>query len=224
MVQKRTRDGYLRRLLSFCGISEGGGEHADIVAMYNRIEPKPRGYTATVKDPWCAIFLCALAWDEGFRDWPMECSCTRIVEAAGDWGIWRGGWTDGAKHGQWAVYDLSGDGNPDHIGCVVHSDGSEVWVVEGNYGNSVKVRRIKAGDPRVMGFVDLPYGEGIEAVYDTIEEVPEAYRDTIEHLIQRGALRGYGSPERLGLSEDLCRTLTVMMRVLRGTPLMNSEC
>lgn len=160
--EQAARDAYLRRLLMHCGIAEGSTEHKGIVAAYNLISPRPRGHVATATDDWCAIFLCAIAWGMGYRDWPWECSVPRIVMEAKVRGIWHSGWADGAEIGQWVAYDLNGNGSADHIGCVVLDDGEEVWVAEGNYGNTVKVRRIHYGDERVLGFVNLPYGELVE--------------------------------------------------------------
>jgi len=48
--------------------------------------------------------------------------------------------------------------------------------------------------------------------YRTLADVPEYYRDAVEKAVDRGALNGTGDGE-LNVSEDLCRTLTVLDRL-----------
>ena len=71
------------------GTREGSPEHREILAAYNAIKPLPRGYTLGEKDPWCAGFVSAAAVmaGEGAR-YPLECSCSRIIEKAKRTGIW----------------------------------------------------------------------------------------------------------------------------------------
>ena len=47
--------------------------------------------------------------------------------------------------------------------------------------------------------------------YNTLADVPEYYRAAVEKAVEREALRGGGSG--LNVSEDLCRTLTVLDRL-----------
>lgn len=160
---------YLVMLLKYVGIKELSGYHEQILARYRMIQPRPRGYNPTNKDSWCAIFVCALAWALGFRDWPWECSCSMIRYEAMRRGIWRSGWETTVKPGMWVIYDWQGDGGMDHIGVVVAVEGNEVVIVEGNYDNAVKIRRIKIGDKSVAGFVDLDYGELVEVQEESVE-------------------------------------------------------
>ena len=153
---------YLVLLLKYVGVKERSVYHEQILAMYRMIRPLPRGYNPTKKDSWCAIFVCAPAWALGCRDWPWECSCSMIRNEAKIRGIWRNGWETTVKPGMWVIYDWQGDGGMDHIGVVVAVEGNEVVIVEGNYDNAVKIRRIKIGDKIVAGFVDLDYGELVE--------------------------------------------------------------
>lgn len=154
---------YLVELLKFCGIAEGSAQHRQILTLYRMISPRPRGYNPTEKDAWCAIFVCAVAWGLGFRSWPWECSVPRIMAKAKIDGIWREGWTVPPKPGMWCIYDWKNNGTADHIGAVVRVVGDEVIVAEGNYGDTVKLRRFRIGDGEVEGFVDVPYGELVEA-------------------------------------------------------------
>ena len=47
--------------------------------------------------------------------------------------------------------------------------------------------------------------------YKTLDEVPEYYRPTVEKLVNAGALQGTG--DGLNVSEDFCRTMTVLDRM-----------
>ena len=48
--------------------------------------------------------------------------------------------------------------------------------------------------------------------YRTLDDVPDYYRDAVKKAVDRGALRGE-SARVLNVSEDLCRTLTVLDRL-----------
>ena len=48
--------------------------------------------------------------------------------------------------------------------------------------------------------------------YKTLDDVPGYYRDAVRKAVDKGALNGTGNGE-LNLSEDLCRTLTVLDRL-----------
>ena len=48
--------------------------------------------------------------------------------------------------------------------------------------------------------------------YKTIEEVPGAYRPSVQKLLDRGALKGYDNGA-IYVSEDLCRTITILDRL-----------
>lgn len=47
--------------------------------------------------------------------------------------------------------------------------------------------------------------------YKTIEDVPEYYRAAVQKAMEEGALRGTG--DGINVSEDLCRTLTILDRL-----------
>ena len=60
-------------------------------------------------------------------------------------------------------------------------------------------------------------GEDEEVVYEKLQDVPASYRPTIKKLMEKGALVGYSDPDPnslddnvLKVSEDFCRTLTVL--------------
>lgn len=153
---------YVYMLLCYTGITERSQWHLEILAHYNKISPLPRGHKATTSDSWCAIFLNAIGWLMGYRDWPWECSCTLIRNEAKVRGIWSHGWTVMPKIGDWVIYDWGNNGTMDHIGAVIAIFGNSVWIVEGNYDDAVKIRRITVGDERVEGIVHLDFEELVQ--------------------------------------------------------------
>lgn len=104
------------------GTREGSPEHREILAVYNAIKPLPRGYTLGETDPWCAGFVSAAAVmaGEGAR-YPLECSCSRIVEKAKSMGIWVEDDGHVPRIGDWVLYDWQANedgecmGAPDHV-------------------------------------------------------------------------------------------------------------
>lgn len=185
---------YLWMLLVYTGIQEKSTWHLEILAQYNKITPLPRGHNATKSDSWCAIFVNAIAWTMGYRKWPWECSCTNIRNEAKRRGIWRDGWSAMPKLGDWVIYDWGNNGTMDHIGAVCFVLGNSVWVVEGNYDDAVKIRRITVGDIRVEGSIALDFSE----LVDVAAKSPDALRpgDKGEDVRQlQGVLRlaGYYS-------------------------------
>lgn len=235
------RQAYALRQLRKLGVKEGSEGHQVICDDYNLLVKTPlglpRGHKAVLSDDWCAIFVAGQAHAMGLTDcYPMECSCSKIIEIAEARGTWIENDNYRPMVADWVLYAWEApDGEnmekPDHIGTVYGCDGENIYVVEGNKGDKVDIRVLKVGDARIRGFVVpnlafivgwlVPDEEAVEApteavvgmaVYDTVEEVPEAYRPIIDALIEDNALRGYGSADKLGLSEDLCRALVVQER------------
>lgn len=201
----------------FLGTREGSREHREILTVYNAIRPLPRSYAVRETDPWCAAFASAAAVMAGEGDrYPLECSCTRIIEKAKNMGIWVE--DDGClpRAGDWVIYNwqakAEGDdtGAPDHVGVVIAVEKGEILAVEGNYDNAVKLRRFPLNWEKIRGFV-CPKREVKQMYYKTIEEVPDYARATIEKLTADGSLRGIAKDD-LGLSEELVRILVILDR------------
>ena len=199
------------------GIREGSREHQEILSVYNAIRPLPRGYAVTAKDPWCAAFASAAAVMAGAGErYPLECSCSRIIEQARAMDIWVEEDGHVPRPGDWVLYNWqaarSGDdtGAPDHVGVVIGVEHGEILAVEGNYDNAVKLRRFPLDWEKIRGFV-CPKREEENMRYHTLSEIPEYARTTIEKLTSDGSLRGV-SEDDLGLSEELIRILVILDR------------
>ena len=201
------------------GTKEGSREHRELLAVYNGIRPLPRGYRLTGKDPWCAGFVSAAAVMAGLGErYPLECSCARIIEQAKTMGIWEEDEGRVPRIGDWVLYDWqsTGEGDcigaPDHVGIVIGTEGGELLIVEGNYDNGVKLRKIPVDWEKLRGFVCPDFEEEERVVrYRTLEEVPGYARETIEKLTGDGSLKGIGEDD-LGLSEELIRILVILDR------------
>lgn len=108
-----------------------------------------------------------------------------------------------------------------HTGIVVKVAGGYVHTIEGNAGNPSAVRacRYVLGGKNIKGYgrpdwsLVLDEKEDDDMVYfKTLADVPSYYKDAVNKAVKAGALNGTGGGD-LNLSEDLCRTLTVLDRL-----------
>jgi len=108
-----------------------------------------------------------------------------------------------------------------HTGLVTAVKGGYVHTIEGNAGNPSAVRacRYVLGGKTIKGYgrpdwLLVPADETEDddmTYYKTLAEVPEWYKPAVQKAVNKGALNGTG--DGLNLSEDLCRTLTVLDRL-----------
>ena len=222
MTEREMRGTAALTAAKWVGIQEGSDDHKAILAIYNSIRPLPRGYAMEVKDPWCAAFVSAAAQEAGVAGlYPMECSCPKMIELAKEMGIWQERDDHVPKTADWVLYDWqdggSGDntGSPDHIGVVIGVEGKQMRIVEGNYGNAVKIRRMSINARTIRGFICPDYASIADPdeprIYHTLEELPEWARPTIAKLAKDGSLKGVAEDD-LGLNDDLIRTLVILDR------------
>lgn len=161
--EAQARRGYVDRALDYVDTLEGSKGHEEIRQAYGQIKPRPRGYMPTLKDDWCAEFVCAMGWLEGHRDWPWEVSVPKIVQEAQRRGIWVDGHKEPPGIGAWIVYDWDHNGQGNHIGIVASISGGSVYTVEANYGNAVRERIVRVGDEDILGYVDLDFSAVVAA-------------------------------------------------------------
>ena len=155
---------YCLRMLRQLGAAEGSAGHLDILEDYNALAQTraglPRGHKAVPSDDWCAIFAAGQAHAVGLTEaYPMECSCSRIVQIAKEMGIWIENDSYIPIVGDWILYAWKGqegqenDLAPNHIGIIYGCDGQNMLAVEGNKGDKVDTRALAVGDKRIRGFV-----------------------------------------------------------------------
>ena len=142
--------------LSYVGTKEGDSRHAEIINGYNQnIRPLPRGYAVKMWDAWCATFVSFCLWMCGYRDFPFECGVHEMWNKA----LQRGLQHSIPQRGFAIIYDWDLNGRKDHVGIITNIIGTTLEVVEGNYNNRVKVRKIKIGDSCITGYIDTGYRE-----------------------------------------------------------------
>ena len=146
------------------GINEFSNEHRMILATYNSWAKPHKMYEMTLKDSWCACFVSACFITNGYSNIiPCECSCSRMVAKAKAMGIWYESDEIIPDNGDLILYDWQdtgiGDckGNPDHIGIVTNVYANVITVVEGNYNDSVKERKIKVNAKYIRGYIKPRY-------------------------------------------------------------------
>lgn len=108
-----------------------------------------------------------------------------------------------------------------HTGMVTRVEGGYVHTVEGNAGNPSAVRacRYVIGGKTIRGYgrpdwsiVPAEKEDDDMVTYKYLADVPEYYKAAVDKAIHKGGLWGTGNGE-LNVSEDLCRTLTVLDRL-----------
>lgn len=108
-----------------------------------------------------------------------------------------------------------------HTGIVNRVEGGFVHTTEGNAGNPSAVRlcKYRVGAKSIKGYgrpdwAIVPNEEEDEEMvyYKTLDDVPGYYRAAVDKAVDAGALNGTGNGD-LNVSEDLCRTLTVLDRL-----------
>lgn len=146
----------------YVGAKEGSKLHLEVLSIYNGNKPLPRSYVVKPTDAWCATFASAMFILAGYKDiFPIECSCSKMIEKAKSMGIWVEQDNYVPNIGDAVLYNWRdngvGDntGSPNHVGIVtyVNKDAGYMVVTEGNYSNSVKKRTININGKYIRGFV-----------------------------------------------------------------------
>jgi hypothetical protein len=150
------RDDFVNNAYEFIGTKEKSGGHQTIVDIYNTINPLPRGYKVTTLDPWCSIFVSAMLAMSGLAySLPVECSCTKMLtmyETNPKFGTVVTEKTDPTmtmiSHGDLIFYGpkASPVGESSHVGIVCDVTNTRIRTIEGNWRNSVYLRRREYDD------------------------------------------------------------------------------
>lgn len=165
------RDLFIKSAEKYLGCNETDGTHKQIIDLYNSNKPLPRGYAVKYTDAWCATFVSAVTIETGNTDIiPVECSCQKMIEGFQKIGSWIEEDHVIPEPGYIIFYDWqdtgTGDckGSSDHVGIVYYVDGDYIYVIEGNYNNSVAIRKIKIDSKSIRGYGVPKFSEGNKTV------------------------------------------------------------
>lgn len=170
--------------------------------------------------PWCMVFVQWVFAQAGVKLPVRTASCGALMNAAKAAGCWV---TAGFKPGDVVIYDFHGGAATDHCGIVeTELPDYGVQAVEGNtsqsgsQSNGGMVCRKNRPGKYIVGAVrpvfDKEKEEDDMVIYKTLNDVPSWYRAAVKKAVDKGALNGTGGKE-INVSEDLCRTLTVLDRL-----------
>lgn len=162
------REIFISAAQQYLGVEKGSKRHHEIIDIYNAYSGKPRGYTVTYDDNWCATFVSAVACLAEVEDAiPLECSCYYMRENAKARGIYKK--LDviiTPDEGDIILYDWEGDSVPNHVGIVISANADYLTVIEGNKtenGKSVVgTRNISYGDERICGYIEPIFSDEVE--------------------------------------------------------------
>ena len=173
-------------------------------------------------NPWCLMFIMWVFAQAGVKLPKRTASCGDLMNAAKAAGCWV---ATGFRPGDVAIYDFSGKRKTtQHCGIVeMELPDYGVQAIEGNTSqgggsqdNGGMVCRKTRADKYIIGAVrpvfDPEKEEGAMTIYKTLSDVPSYYKVAVQKAINRDALKGTGGGE-INVSEDLCRTLTVLDRL-----------
>ena len=229
MTETQLRQKYIRGLLAIEGkCAEGGANHSALLAVYNSLDPLPRGVKMLPSYDWCAATITANAIRQDMADiFAKECSCTLQIRQWQQMGRWmeRDDYVPQTSDIIYYAWDANGSGDwtssVDHVGAVVSCEGGYITAIEGNYKNNVSRRRIPINYKFIRGFAVPDYAslateeEDDMVRYKTIDEIPEGYRAETQELIDLG-FNGYGDERGLYVTEDMLRCLIVNLRMCKA--------
>lgn len=222
------RDDIIRVAKSYIGTVGGSRAHSDILDFFNSV--KPQGYTAKKNDPWCSEFVSACAIQAfgkktAVKYFPLTASCPMMITRAKQMGIWKESDSFKPKKADFILYDWDDSGkgenknSPDHVGIVESVKDGIITVIEGNYGDKVKRRKIAVNGKYIRGFV-IPHYEQIKA--PAVEKKP--LQDVVKEVLSgdwgNGAQRktalvnaGYDYTE---VQKEVTRITKLTDRALKG--------
>ena len=224
-TEQELRQSVVNVMRGWLGYSEKNGKFRSIIDLYNTQKPLPVGYKVKYTDEWCAAAVTAAGIQAGLHDIILgECSCSRMIALYHAVGRWMENDAYRPQPGDIIMYDWDdtgageNKGTPEHVGIVAEVNGSTLTIIEGNKGQAVATRTMAVNGRYIRGYCLPDYAGKAESedddmtYYKTINDVPNDYRPSVQKLITKGVLKGYGNGE-INVSEDFCRTMTVLDRL-----------
>lgn len=147
---------------TFLGFSEANGKHKQIIDYYN--SKRPAGsYKMTYADPWCDAFVSVIAMKtNGQGIIGVQVGVQKHIDIFKQKGIWHENGKETPQVGDILTYNWDdstqpNDGYADHIGFVSGVSNGMITVIEGNYNDAVKERKIAVGNGYIRGFARPKY-------------------------------------------------------------------
>lgn len=231
MTDKQLRQKYINGLLDLEGkCAEGSANHSALLAVYNTLDPLPRGVKMLPSYDWCAATITANAIRQDMAGiFAKECSCTLQIRQWQQMGRWveRDDYAPQTGDIIYYAWDATGTGDwtesVDHVGAVVSCVDGYITAIEGNYKNNISRRRIPVNYKFIRGFAVPDYAslatkeedDMDEVRWDSLEDMPAGYRKMAQRYVEAGALKGK-SDGSLDLSEDMLRVMEIMRRYFEG--------
>lgn len=148
----------------------------EIIDYYNEycvslVDPKRR-YFMTMQDEWCAAFTSVVAHEADYAktQFPYEVSVFYQCEIAKAWGAYSER-LDFAKVGDLLVYDWGRGNGYNHVGIVSNINETHYYVLEGNFNNTVGVRKVSKSSGAIRGIIHLDPKDNISADDGRITEL-----------------------------------------------------
>ena len=108
------------------------------------------GFNSRVE--WCACFVSWCLNQAGYSE-PKFAACqSQGIPWFRNNGQWANGNYKDLAPGDVIFFDWEGDGSADHVGIVIGTDGQRVYTVEGNSGDSCRIRDYDLNSNVIMGY------------------------------------------------------------------------
>ena len=121
--------------------------------VYPLIE-KPRKYKMKVGDDWCAMFCSVIAHKAGLDadSFPYEVSVFHMTKKAKLRGTFTNKLNE-AMINDLVIYDWKDNGTLDHVGILLEKGTNYISVIEGNYSNTVRIRKVMLPNSEIYGYI-----------------------------------------------------------------------
>ena len=155
MTEIQLRQKYIQGLLDIEGkCAEGGANHSALLAVYNTLDPLPRGVKMLPSYDWCAATVTANAIRQDMTGiFAKECSCTLQIRQWQQMGRWVERDDYVPQTGDIIYYAWDANGSGDWIGSGRTFDDGLMLIIDGNghVVNSEGIYELQYGSTTVSG-------------------------------------------------------------------------
>lgn len=156
--EDEARELIINTAMNYVGVHEGSAQHHAIIDAYNSVTPRPRSYKVQYTDAWCATFVTFIFDMCGMSNLiERECGCQEMINKCAKRNLVV--YKDLTSHmeiGNVVFYDWDSNGRSDHVGIIYKVTGSQLYVIEGNYQDEVRIRNIETNS-KMISCIVTPY-------------------------------------------------------------------